>query len=49
MSNSQFIGSMSRKMLKQMGAYSFIRYCRNIGMSFEETYFEMFGKLPEMR
>lgn len=34
------------KLRKQYGDYAFVRYCRNIGMSFEETYFEMFGKMP---
>jgi hypothetical protein len=40
------IASTVARMRRQMGDYLFIRYCRNIGMTFEETYFEMFGKMP---
>jgi hypothetical protein len=46
MYNSQFIGAYSRKLQRQMGSYTFVRFCRNIGMTFEETYFELFGRLP---
>lgn len=36
----------SKKCLRQMGRYCFARYCRNLGMTFEETYFEIFGRMP---
>lgn len=34
------------KMLKQIGLYAFVRYCRNIGLEFEDAYFLVFGKYP---
>jgi len=34
------------KLRKSMGDYAFVRYCRNIGISFEDCHLYMFGTLP---
>ena len=34
------------KLRKQMGDFMFPRYCRNLGIDFEDTYFMMFGRMP---
>lgn len=40
------ISNTAKRLRRQMGDILFVRYCRNIGMSFEEAYFEMFGRMP---
>jgi hypothetical protein len=37
------------KLRRQMGDYNFVRYQRNLGISFEDAYFHMFGKLPTFK
>jgi len=32
---------------QQMGDYAFIRYCKNLGIDFEDAYFLMFGVMPK--
>ena len=34
------------KLRRQMGDRNFVRYCRNLGISFEDTYYYMFHKEP---
>lgn len=34
------------KLRRQMGDYMFVRFQRNLGISFEDCYFNMFGKMP---
>jgi hypothetical protein len=36
------------KLRKSMGDYAFVRYQKNLGISFEDCYFNMFGKLPKV-
>ena len=37
-----------KKARRQIGDYAFVRYCRNIGISFEDCYVLMFGKEPRI-
>lgn len=36
------------KLRKQMGDRMFVRYCRNLGIPFEDCYEYMFGHPPKM-
>jgi len=38
---------LSKKLRRQMGDYAYIRFCRNIGLDFHDTYFLMFGVEPK--
>lgn len=33
---------------KQMGDYNYVRFIRNVGLSFEEAYFLIFQKEPKL-
>jgi hypothetical protein len=33
-----------KKALRQMGRFLFPKYCKNLGIDFEDCYFMMFGK-----
>ena len=35
------------KLRRQMGDHAFVRFARNLGLSFEETYFLIFGVEPK--
>lgn len=37
---------MMRKVIKKYGIYAALRFCKNLGIEFEETYYMMFGRLP---
>lgn len=32
--------------IRHIGAYAFVRMCRNKGIAFEDTYFMLFNKFP---
>jgi len=38
--------TISAKYLRLWGVSSFVRYCRNIGLDFEDAYWLVFGKYP---
>ena len=35
------------KLRRQMGDYAFVRFARNLGLDFHDTYFLMFKKEPK--
>lgn len=39
--------TMLQRIVHKYGLYCGLRYCKNLGISFEETYYMMFGKLPK--
>jgi len=38
-----------REQIKRLGRWAAVRYMRNKGLSFEQTYFISFGKLPRIQ
>lgn len=46
MSTQKIADRMLAKVVRYYGWYAGIKYCRNLGIRFEDTYFMVFGKLP---
>jgi hypothetical protein len=38
---------LAHQIKRQMGDYAFVRFARNLGLSFEETYFLLFEVEPK--